>query len=265
MKKIISLILIGLMLMTAACGKAQTPAAEEQTGAAQEAQAGEETGGAAAGSEENTAGTDAAAGSEAETGAESAESASAAEETESVRIEPLPETLSIDALDDCTVSASFAPEDVTEENGMVSVHMTAYTYELFDMVDIGRMKVGDVLVINGEEMPVESVERNDLGLVTVNGGFEMGGCNLYTEDDTVYCEILMDIDKSYHPLGEITLPLAEDFVLADDSDIENQGKECTAEEFLAALDAGTLDFNQFNTTVTIQGGQIVKVHVIFLP
>ena len=63
MKKIISLILIGLMLLTAACGKAQTPAAEEQTGAAQEAQAGEETGGAAAGSEENTAGTDAAAGS----------------------------------------------------------------------------------------------------------------------------------------------------------------------------------------------------------
>ena len=176
MKKTMSLILIGLMLLTAACGKAQTPAAEEQTRAAQEAQAGEETGSAAAGDETvSTPGTDAAAGSEAETGTEGAESASAAEETDSVRIEPLPETLRIDALDDCTVSASFAPEDVTEENGTVSVHMTAYTYELFDMVDIGRMKVGDVLVINGEEMPVESVERNDLGLVTVNGGFEMGG------------------------------------------------------------------------------------------
>lgn len=107
-------------------------------------------------------------------------------DVDSNRIEPLPETLSIDVLDNCTVSASFSAEDMASSEGVTVLHMTVYDYEKFDLVDISLMQEGDTLVINGADVPLESVIRDEHGLVIINGGIEEGGYELYTDENTIY-------------------------------------------------------------------------------
>lgn len=181
------------------------------------------------------------------------------------RIEPLPATLNMDALDNCTVAASFQTEDAISQEETLSLHMTVYDYELFDLVDVSLMSAGDTLVIDGVEILIQSVDRSDNNLVFINGGFLEGGYDLYTEEHGVYYEVRMDIGKSYYSLGDITLPIAADFVFTDDSDLGNPGKAYDTQEFWAELAASETSFNEFNTKVTIQDGSITNIHRIYMP
>ena len=181
------------------------------------------------------------------------------------RIEPLPAAFSMNALDNCTVAASFEAENVASQEETLSIHMTIYDCELFDLVDISLMNTGDTLVIDGAEILIESVDRNETNLVSINGGFKEGGHDLYTEETGVYYEVTMDAGKNYYSVGEITLPIAADFIFTDDSDPEHQGKEYDAQGFLAELETNELIFNQTNTRVTIQDGSVTDIHRIYMP
>lgn len=181
------------------------------------------------------------------------------------RVEPLPATLSVDTIEsnDCTFAASFAAADINTDGEQPTIHMSVYDCELFDMVDVSQLDKGSTLVIDGNEVAVESVETNDQGLVSINGGQENDGYDLYTEEDGVYYECSMDGAKNYHSIGEITLPLSPEFVFYDRSDLENPEAAYTAEEFLAQADAGV--FTEFNTTVTVTGGVIENITRNYLP
>ena len=92
--------------------------------------------------------------------------------SEEKRIVPLPATLSVNNLKDCTIEASFENSDIFMDGGALSIRMTVYDYEKFDMADISRMKQGDTLVINGANMPVDSLEEFGNGGIRINGGLE---------------------------------------------------------------------------------------------
>ena len=113
--------------------------------------------------------------------AQTAETQQPAQETK--RIEPLPEDLDLNALTDATVAASFGAEDISEKDGKTEITLTVYDYDVYDMVDIAQLAVGDTIVVDGKDMVVTSREDEN-GFVTINGDLEQGGVLILLHDVT---------------------------------------------------------------------------------
>ena len=187
-------------------------------------------------------------------------------ESDAKVISPLPETLDINSLDNCTVAVSLDKGDAyVDDNGKMVMILDVYTYELYDMVDISNLKENDVIVRLGEEIKVNQLEKLDSGLVRINAGEENGGFDLISTDDTVYFEIGASDVKAYNKLGEVTLPVSDEFVYADESDIDADAKEYYPGDFLTD-DAGIeYNFNPNNTSVVIENGKIIKMNKFYTP
>ena len=182
---------------------------------------------------------------------------------EAKRVEPLPETLDVNALTDATVAASFGTEDISEKDGKTEITLTVYDYDVYDMVDISQLAVGDTIVVDGKDMVVTSREDKD-GFVTINGGLEQGGVDLTSDDSGVYYAVGMDDVKSYHELGRITVPVAEGFVLTDNADPEHPDETYAASD-LAKLAASERGFTTNNTLATIEHGELTVLARSYTP
>lgn len=181
-------------------------------------------------------------------------------------ISPLPVTIDMEQLDNCTVAVSFEEGDAyVDDTGIMRLDATVYTYDLYDMVDISLLEEGDTIVIRNQEVPVTSLEKNEHGLVIINGGEENGGYDLYTDDSGVYYEMGFNDTKAYYPLGETTIRVSVDFKFYDNSDLEAGEKMFYPGDFLID-DAGIrYDFNANNTTIVIEDGQIIAMNRIYTP
>ena len=182
---------------------------------------------------------------------------------EAKRVEPLPETLDVNALTDATVAASFSAEDISEKDGKTQITLTVYDYDVYDMVDVAQLAVGDTIVADGKDMVVTSREDKD-GFVTINGGLEQGGVDLTSDDSGVYYAVGMDDAKSYHELGRITVPVAEGFVLTDNADPEHPDETYAASD-LAKLAASEPGFTANNTLATIEHGELTVLARSYTP
>ena len=179
------------------------------------------------------------------------------------RIEPLAESLDLNALTDATVAASFGAEDISEKDGKTEITLTVYDYDVYDIVDISLLAVGDTIVVDGKDMVVASREDKD-GFVTINGGLEQGGVDLTSDDSGVYYAVGMDDAKSYHELGKITVPVAEGFVLTDNSDPDHPDETYAASD-LAKLAASEPGFTANNTLATIEYGELTILARSYTP
>lgn len=193
------------------------------------------------------------------------------ETTEDVEVEvktvnPLPETVDVNNLDNCTVAVSFEQGDAyVDDEGKMMLDAKVYTYELYDMVDIATLEVNDVIVRRGENVVVEEIERLETGLIRINGGEENGGFELISDNNTVYYEIGMSDIKAYNELGEVTLPVSTEFVYTDESDLDAEPTEYYAGDFLTE-DAGIVyNFTPNNTSVVIENGTIIAMKKVYTP
>lgn len=189
-------------------------------------------------------------------------------EREGKRIEPLASGISLDMSEDCTFAASFENKDIVlNDEGAMTIHMTVYTCEFFDIVDIAVMQQGDVLVIGGKELKVDSVERSDR-FVKVNGGIDGGGVVLAAADSGGYCETLSpasDIVYNYIPLGDVTLKVDQDFLYCDQSDIDGTERTYYPGDLLMMTDTVDFGCTARNCAVTVSGGKIVNVTRTYTP
>lgn len=180
-------------------------------------------------------------------------------------IKPLPTSLSINELKDCTFAANFNASDVYLNNdGALVVHMKVMVYETFDAVDISQMAAGDTLQINGTDIIVESIEREGKD-ITINGGLEEGGCYLRTDEDGLFYEILFNDARSYYSIGEATLPVDQEFVCEDNSDLANKGKTLYAGDFLQEMGKSKKEFVANATTVRVENGYIKNITINYIP
>ena len=179
------------------------------------------------------------------------------------KISPLPTTLDVENLEDATVAVSLEKGDFyADENGNLMMNVTVFTYDLYDMVDIGMMKEGDTFVSGQNEILISSVERDESGLVLINGGLDNGGIELKTDDATVYYETGYSNVKSFYELGKVSLPVSADFVYSDTSDLNNDAITMNAEEFMNA----DIDYNftADNTTIQIAGGFVTALTRVYM-
>lgn len=180
------------------------------------------------------------------------------------RVEPVPSMYDSNDLTNSEFAASFTVGDVEKQENQINIHMTAYDYEQFNASEIENLKAGDILVIDGQEMKVESAEPLSDSWIQVNGGLEQDGCDLCKGENGLYYEIQLE-SMSYHPMTELTLPLAEKFSFMDSSDPEKQEQEYTAEQFFDLLKDDIYGFYPNNTSVTVINGEISRITRYFMP
>lgn len=183
---------------------------------------------------------------------------------EEVCVEPIQSMYDVNDLSDSEFAASFTVDDVKTQENQTSIHLTAYDYELFNASEIESLKAGDILVIDRNEMKVESVEPQGDSWIQINGGLDQDGCDLCKGEDGLYYEMQLE-SKSYQPMTELDLPLAKDFVFVDSSDPEKQGQKYNTEEFLDLLKDDVYGFYPNNSTVTVENGEISQITRNFIP
>lgn len=177
-------------------------------------------------------------------------------------VRPLPLTVDIANLGDCSLGASVEPDGIFLDNtGRAQMTVTLYDYDRYDVVDIAALEPGDVIEYRGADLLVNSVERDGAGLVSINGVEELGGFDLLTDDNTSYYECSMNGVNTWLALGTVTLPVNEEFFFVDDT-----GADTEADVWF--LTPGTQlpnGITPYNTTVRIENGQVMDLFHIFVP
>ena len=184
--------------------------------------------------------------------------------TEEVYVEPIQSRYDVNDLSNSEFAVSFTVDDVKTQEDQTSIHLTAYDCELFNASEIENLKVGDILVIDRNEMKVETVEPQSDSWIQINGGLDQDGCDLCKGEDGLYYEMQLE-SKSYQPMAELDLPLAKNFVFTDSSDPDKQGQEYNTKEFLDLLKDDVYGFYPSNSTVTVENGEISQITRNFIP
>lgn len=188
------------------------------------------------------------------------------EENNTKTISPLPGALDINALDNCMAAVSLEKGGVKiSDDGKMTMDVTVYSHDLYDMVDIATLKENDVIVRQNEEVTVTELERLDSGLVRINGGEENGGFDLTSNDTTVYYEVGMNDIKAYYELGKVTLPVSDAFEFIDESDLDAAAKTYRFVDLLAEDGDVVYHFSPNNTSIVIKDGAVIKMSKIYTP
>lgn len=198
--------------------------------------------------------------------ASSAAASSAAEQTGAVQ--PIEQG----TLEDMkTENYKFAADITAIKDGQVS--MDVYSYDAYEKDAIDKLQVGDTISTHldgadeAQDVTIESIEKDDEhGAVTINGGIEEGGVELWLDHD-VYRTVTMDDYPVYYKVGELNLPLADDATMEDSSAdpqasaVESDGAAAVEEAFNADPDYWICN----NTTVFTDGGKVSNIVRVWVP
>ena len=195
-----------------------------------------------------------------------ADSQSSGKEEPGRVIRPLPLTVDIANPGDCTLGASVEPDGIfLDDSGRAQITITLYDYDQYDSVDIASLAPGDVIEYRGTDLLVNAVQRDGAGLVSINGGEELGGFDLLTDDNTIYYECGFNGIKTWLALGTVTLPVNEEFFFVDDTDVEKDADVWYLGDFLTPGTQLPDGITPYNTTVRIENGQVMDLFRIFVP
>ena len=185
-------------------------------------------------------------------------------EQSAVVVQPLPDT-TMDDLNDAILAVSLEEGGAyVDDEGILQMDVFVYSYNKYDMVDIATLAVGDTLSGTAGDMVVTSMEQTDTGLIIINGGLTEGGIELTTNDEGIYYEIGFDDVKSWYEVGEATLRVSTEFEYVDKSDLEKGDVVYYPGSFLTE-EVTDYNFTPYNTTIRVEGGQIVEMTRIFTP
>lgn len=187
---------------------------------------------------------------------------------ETAIVVPLPTTIDLNNIKDCTLSISIENGDLyaTEaDTTKYAIKVKVYDYELFDLVDVSLLEIGSIIAINKEEVEIFSIERNELGTVIINGGLDVGGYELATNGYGVFYSVGYSDVKAYYEIGEVELELAPKFTYIDASDLDSEEKKYTIED-LSTKD-GFIEYNgtPHNTSIVVENGIVTSMKRVYIP
>ena len=185
---------------------------------------------------------------------------------EHMRVAPLESGLNIDSLRDCTVAVGFKAGDIDWKGGRMTC--SVFSKDLYDAVDVNRMRTGDTLIYEGKPMVIVSI-KDSKGARTVNGGIENGGAELVANGGGTYRTMLMDDYSVYTELGKAQLKLGKNLTLIDcGTDFQDplDTVRSNYKEYLDRLpDYRKDNFNCLNTELVIKNGFVTEIHRRWTP
>ena len=182
-------------------------------------------------------------------------------------IAPMVYDIDVNNLPDGIYPVSFDRGDVL--GGASGIYMNAvhiYTQDWYDLVDISTLQVGDTIIVNGEEVPVLSLEETEYG-IDVNEEQDERAFYLRSEEDSNGFAVHgLDDLTTFTEQGVTTLVVDAAATFTDAWDIENEPVTVNAEGIVEAMQTSANDmFVPFNTTVRIEGGKVVEINRVYVP
>ena len=155
--------------------------------------------------------------------------------------------------------------------GATGIYMNAvhiFSMDVYDIVEVEELKVGDTLVVSGEAIPVDTVERQEEN-VLVNGGLdgENGVVLAPIGEDSNGYRVWLESDlPTYTELGTTTLVLAEGAVFNDSWNIDADPLKVNYDGIVDAITGSENDyFNQYNTSIRTENGKVVEINRVYVP
>ena len=198
-----------------------------------------------------------------EAGSVDAGTSSAEQDVPALTVYPLADT-TMESLNDAILSVSLEEGGAyVDDTGKMQMDLKIYSCDAYDMKDIAGLKVGDVLVTHAGQVEISALERNESGTVYINGGAENGGFNLLAAGGGIFYAGDHNGEKSWHEVGEATIRVSADFMGYDNADPALGEVVLYPGDFLIGA-VENYDFTPRNTTVRVEGGQIVEMNRSYL-
>ena len=170
-----------------------------------------------------------------------------------------------------TGSYKFAASITKVADGQAT--LSVYGYDSYLPEDIDALQEGSVLRIHDQgdttvtKLTVTSIDRDaDNGYVTINGGIEEGGVDLWRSGD-IYRTVTYDDYPVYYMMGELVLPVDDSVTLSDSSasvdavPVETSGTI----EVGKAVSEDKDNWTPYNTTVFTKNGVVSNILRIWVP
>lgn len=181
------------------------------------------------------------------------------------QVVPLPRNVELSENTSGSFSVSLGEGAVyVNKANMPEMKATVYAYELYDYAAMGALKTGDRILRLGQDVPVNSIERAENGDIVINGGLDMGGHVFRAGADGDYYEISYNDAKSYAPVAEVVLPVADEFFFVDKSDFDGEPQTYYLDSFFVDGLFGWYFFPS-NTTIQVENGVVVSMERIYIP
>ena len=151
--------------------------------------------------------------------------------------------------------------------------LSVYGYDSYLPEDIDALQEGSVLRIHDQgdttvtKLTVTSIDRDaDNGYVTINGGIEEGGVDLWRSGD-IYRTVTYDDYPVYYMMGELVLPVDDSVTLSDSSaDVDAVPVETNGTiEVGKAISEDKDNWTPYNTTVFTKDGVVSNILRIWVP
>lgn len=174
---------------------------------------------------------------------------------------------------DATFPAAFSRDDL-KDGVLNNVHL--YSEDIYDIVDVSKMAVGDTFEAEGKTITIETIEKDEFGNIKINGGFEEdGGYTLTTEEGTNgWITTGYDDFCTYTDRGTVNLELAENVTFTDGYFLDATALEAGQKPLIitgieavtkAIMDSENDSFNELNTELVIENGKVVDIARCYNP
>lgn len=164
-------------------------------------------------------------------------------------------------------AANIDPSNVFEngDNGL-SAYIDVYQKEVYDIVDMNTLEVGDGIECDGIVVEIESIENTN-GCIYINGGIDVGGLDFRAiDEENCYVYFGFDDIATYHKCGSAYLDIPLNCVITDKSNLEHpDGVTVNVPEFIDYMLVNNLYMNIYNTRITVQDREIVELTVTYMP
>lgn len=181
-------------------------------------------------------------------------------------IVPMDDKVNLDNISDCILAVSLNKGDAyVDDTGVMRMRLTVYDYDRYDMVDIAGLAVGDTILVQGTPVKVETLERDEYGLLHINGGLDADGVTLRTDEDGSFYQVQENDAKAYQELGQVTVRVSADFLYTDESQLGEEPALYYPGDFLT--DDGGIDysFSPWSTKLRMENGSAITMNRVFTP
>ena len=181
-------------------------------------------------------------------------------------VAPVQNDIDAARLPDGEYAAAFSPEAVTANGSTLTlsgVHI--FTQDRYDAADIDALEVGDVIIVEGEPVPVLKLDREDG--ITINEDEDARAFDLVkTEDSDAYVVRGFNGLTTYSERGIIDLAVDASATFTDGWDIDAGPVTVGFGDIAEAITTSeNHSFTQDNTTVRVRSGRVVAILRAFMP